>query len=347
MKEMKTIIKSNSLFKKGIKNSISDVSGVKVGHYTLDTKDHKTGITSIIPHPANTFKQKIVGASHIINGFGKSVGLVQVDELGTIETPILLTNTFGVGTCLNALTKAMLKENPEIGDTTGTVNGLVGECNDGVLNDIRKMALTESDALTALQNASPDFLQGSLGAGCGMVCYGLKGGIGSSSRLVNLYNKEFTLGILVLSNFGSTENLNIYGNKVGLEIKDLLGEPGNSKDKGSIIIVLATDIPFSSRQLKRVLKRTQSGIARTGGYTGNGSGEIAIGFSTANTIDHYPSETSIKLEVIHDDLLDSVFSATVEATEEAIINSLIFSNKTVGRNNKTIRSLNDFIEIQD
>lgn len=341
------IIKSNNLFERGKKNSISDVNGVKVGHYTLDTPDHKTGITSIIPHSGNTFKNKLLAASHIINGFGKSVGLVQIDELGTLETPILLTNTFAIGTCLNALTKEILRENPDIGDTTGTVNSVVAECNDGVLNHIRKMSLTESNAIRALHNASSDFIQGGIGAGRGMVCYGLKGGIGSSSRLLNLYNKTYTLGLLVLSNFGSTENLNVYGSNIGKKIKKKLDIAGDNKDKGSIILVLATDIPLSSSQLKRVLKRTQSGIARTGGYTGNGSGEIAIGFSTANTINHYPSATTINIETIHDDLLDPVFSATVEATEEAIINSLMFSNTSVGRNNKTIYSLNNFIKIQD
>jgi len=338
-------LKSNNLFEKGTKNSITDVSGVRVGHYTLDTNDNKTGITSIIPHSGDIFKQKFVAASHVINGFGKSVGLVQIEEFGSIETPILLTNTFGIGTCLNAVTKKTLEDNPEIGDTTGTVNSVVAECNDGVLNDIRKMSLTEANALEALHNASEYFKQGAIGAGRGMVCYGLKGGIGSASRLINLYNKDCTLGILVLSNFGSTENLNVYGNKIGQELNEKLGLSSSTKDKGSIIIVLATDIPLSAMQLKRVLKRTQSGIARTGGYTGNGSGEIAIGFSTANTINHYPSETTIKLEMIHDDLLDPVFSAAVEATEEAIINSLMFSNRTIGRNDKIIHSLNEFIEI--
>ena len=280
----------------------------------------------------------------MINGFGKSIGLVQIDELWTIETPILLTNTFGVGTCLNALTKKMLEDNPDIGDTTGTVNSIVAECNDGVLNNIRKMSITEENAIEALEDASLDFKQGNIGAGSGMVCFGLKGGIGSSSRLVNLYSKDYTVGILVLSNFGSMENLTMYGNRIGHEINKKLHLSHNEPDKGSIIIVLATDIPLSARQLKRVLKRTQSGIARTGGYAGNGSGEIAIGFSTANFITHYPSETTIKLEIVHDDLLDSVFSAAVEATEEAIINSLLFSSTTIGRNNTIIHSLNEFID---
>ncbi len=336
--------KSNNFFKRGNNNSITDVNGVSVGHYTLDNDDCKTGITSIVPHSDNIFKKKLIAASHVINGFGKSVGLVQIDELGTIETPILLTNTFGVGTCLNALTKKMLEDNPDIGDTTGTVNSIVAECNDGVLNNIRKMSITEENVIEALEDASLDFKQGSIGAGSGMVCFGLKGGIGSSSRLVNLYNKDYTVGMLVLSNFGSMENLTMYGNRIGHDINEKLHLSYSEPDKGSIIIVLATDIPLSARQLKRVLKRTQSGIARTGGYAGNGSGEIAIGFSTANLITHYPSETTIKLEIVHDDLLDSVFSAVVEATEEAIINSLLFSSTTIGRNNTIIHSLNGFID---
>jgi len=321
----------------GKNNLITDVAGVKVGHVTLDSGSTKTGVTAIIPHDGNVFREKLVAASHVINGFGKSQGLVQIDELGTIETPIILTNTLSVGTAHKAVVGYMLEENSDIGDTTGTVNPIIGECNDGVLNEIRTPALTESHVLEAISSADIIFQQGNVGAGTGMVCYDLKGGIGSSS--------EYTVGILVLSNFGSMEDLMIRGNPIGEKIKEELSLKGSGKDKGSIMVIVATDIPLSSLQLKRLLKRTQSGIARTGGYTGNGSGEVAIGFTTANRVMHYEERAFIDQKVIHEDLLDMVFKATVEATEEAVLNSLISSNTTVGRNNKKILSLKDFIEL--
>lgn len=326
----------------GKNNLITDVAGVKVGHVTLDSGSTKTGVTAIIPHEGNVFREKLVAASHIINGFGKTQGLVQIDELGTIETPILLTNTLSVGTAHKAVVGYMLEGNEDIGDTTGTVNPIIGECNDGVLNEIRKPSVTEKHILEAIKSADIIFQQGNVGAGTGMVCYDLKGGIGSASRLVQLGGKEYTVGILVLSNFGSMEDLMIRGNPVGEKIKEDLSitEPG--KDKGSIMVILATDIPLSSLQLKRLLKRTQSGIARTGAYTGNGSGEVAIGFTTANKVKHYEESAFVDQKVIHEDLLDIVFKATVEATEEAVLNSLICSNTAVGRNNRKIFSLRDF-----
>lgn len=326
----------------GKNNLITDVAGVTVGHVTLDSGSIKTGVTAIIPHEGNIFREKLVSASHVINGFGKTQGLVQIDELGTIETPIILTNTLSVGTAHKAVVGYMLGENSDIGDTTGTVNPIIGECNDGVLNEIRTPAVTEKHVLEAISSADIIFQQGNVGAGTGMVCYDLKGGIGSASRMVKLGESEYTVGILVLSNFGSMEDLMIRGNPIGEKIKEELSLKDPGKDKGSIMVILATDIPLSSLQLKRLLKRTQSGIARTGGYTGNGSGEVAIGFTTANKVMHYEERAFIDQKVIHEDLLDMVFKATVEATEEAVLNSLICSNTTVGRNNKKILSLKDF-----
>ena len=261
---------------KGKNNLITDVKGVKVGHKTLDNGNIKTGVTAIIPHSDNIFREKLICSSYVINGFGKSVGLVQINELGTLETPIILTNTLSVGTCSTALVKYMLKENDDIGVTTGTVNPVVCECNDGYLNDIRGLHVKEEDVFDAIENAEINFKEGNIGAGTGMSCYQLKGGIGSASRVLKLDDKEYTIGSLVLSNFGLKEDLLVDGIKVGEKI---LEKESEELEKGSIIIILATDIPMNERQLKRIAKRVPIGLARTGSHIGNGSGDIAVSYT--------------------------------------------------------------------
>lgn len=339
-------IKIGRLISKGPTNLITDVEGISVGHVTIRSESINTGVTAIVPSEGNVFKSKLVASSHVINGFGKSTGLLQVDELGTLETPIILTNTLNVGTGFSALVKYMLKENPDIGITTGTLNPVVCECNDGKINDIRSMALTEEDMILALENAERDFPQGDHGAGAGMVCYGLKGGIGSSSRILKIGHENFTLGVLVLSNFGSTEDLLYYGAPLGKEIESCIASSSDS-DKGSIIVVLATDIPLTANQIKRALKRIQSGIARTGSYTGNGSGEVAIGFSTANRVEHYPKDPFKSFLSLNDDYMDIVFLATVQATEEAVLNSMLHAGPSVSRTGAAIHSLAEFKDILD
>ena len=267
-------------FATGNNNSITDVKGVKVGHITLKDGNINTGVTAILPHEGNIFKDKLLAACHVINGFGKSAGLVQVEELGTIETPIILTNTLSVGTAHEALVRYMLKNNDDIGDTTGTVNPIICECNDGGINDIRGLHIKQEHIYEAIDNCDIEFVEGNVGAGTGMMCYGLKGGIGSSSRIIELGDTEYTLGVLVLSNFGSLEDFVLNGEHLGPKLVDKIKEIEIIEDKGSIITILATDIPLSTRQLKRVIKRVHPGIARTGSYTGNGSGEVVIGFST-------------------------------------------------------------------
>lgn len=327
----------------GINNSITDVPGVKVGHKTLDNGDIKTGVTAILPHGGNMFKDKLVAACHVINGFGKTAGLIQIEELGTIETPIVLTNTLSIGTAHEAIVRYMLDSNEDIGTSTGSVNPIVGECNDGELNDIRGLHVVKDDIYEAIENCNIDFIEGNVGAGTGMICYDLKGGIGSSSRIVTLGDVDYTIGILVLSNFGSLEDFVIRGNPIGKKIKETLSITEATEDKGSIITILATDIPLSSRQLKRIIKRIQSGIARTGSYTGNSSGEVCIGFSTANIIKHYQPSIIFSINMMDDSKLDKVFKATVEATEEAVINSMACSTTTIGRDNKKVYSLKDFL----
>ncbi len=326
--------------KTGKYNSITDVPGVKVGHSTLDKGNIKTGVTAILPHERNMFKEKVTGACHVINGFGKSTGLIQIEELGNIETPIILTNTLSVGTAHEALVKYMLSVDKNI----KSLNPIICECNDSYLNDIRGLHVKERHVFEAIENANFEFKEGNIGAGTGMVCYGLKGGIGTSSRIVNIDNKNYTIGVLVLSNFGKINDLIINGNFVGEKIANKIKEK-KQEDKGSIILILATDIPLSSRQLKRVIKRVNPGIARTGGFIGHGSGEIAIGFSTANIFEHNPNENILNMKILDESKINVIFRATSEATEEAILNSLICSNTTTGVDGNTIYSLLDVLDI--
>lgn len=335
--------------KKGTRNLITDVPGVKVGHQTIHQGDSYTGVTAILPHPGNLFREKLPAAVQVINGFGKSVGTIQVEELGTLETPILLTNTFGVGTAATALVRSMLAENAEIGDTTGTVNPLVFECNDGSINNIRNLAVTEADcqaALTAARFEGEVFAEGAVGAGSGMCCYDLKGGIGSASRIIELSGKDYTLGCLVLSNFGQLKNLMIYGYPLGLELSELFeveaetsASQPEKKEQGSIIVILATDLPLSSRQLKRIAKRASVGISRTGAFIGNGSGEIALVFSTAQKVEHFDKAATRNFEVLNENYLDEVFEATAEVVEESVISSLFHGRNTVNRRGKIVPGL--------
>ncbi len=324
--------------KKGKKNLITDIEGVRVGHVTIQKENINTGVTVVFPHEGNLFLDKVMAASAVLNGFGKSVGLLQVEELGTIETPIVMTNTLSVGTATTALVKYMLKGNEDIGITTGTVNCLVTECNDGRLNDIRGLHVREEDVLTALNSPSEYFEEGAVGSGTGMCCLGFKGGIGSASRLVDVDGKEYTVGALVMSNFGSSGNLIIGGDQIGRRI---IRE--SKKDEGSIIIIIGTDIPLSERQLKRLAKRSAISLGQTGSYMGNGSGDIAIAFTTANRIPHYSSKDIIETKMFFDDKIDKVFEASIEAVEESIISSLYHANTTVGFMGKEVKGLREYL----
>ena len=294
-----------------------------------DGKDINTGVTAILPHGGNLFRDKVMAASAVINGFGKTMGLVQVEELGTIETPIIMTNTLSIGTAATALIRYMLAQNPEIGLSTGTVNPLVCECNDGRLNDIRGLHVQEEHIFQALENASETFEEGAVGSGTGMCCLGLKGGIGSASRVVALDGKDYTVGALVMSNFGSAGNLTVDGRHLGRDIKAMLD--GKKKDQGSIIMLLATDIPLSERQLKRICRRAGVGLARTGSFYGNGSGDIAIAFTTANRVPHFGKGAFVSMQMMDDDKIDPVLEMSAEAVEEAIISSLWHAETLTGR----------------
>lgn len=329
----------------GKKNNICDVEGVFVGHSTVESYNIHTGVTAILPHTGNMFKDKVVSAVYSYNGYGKSMGLVQVEEMGTVETPILLTNTLNIGKVSDGLISYMLKENPEIGISTSTVNTIVMECNDGSINDIQKRVLDEKNVLEAIGNAKDDFKQGNIGAGCGMKCHGFKGGIGSSSRIVNIDGKDYTVGVLVNSNFGSSngEDLIFKGRAIGDLIKDY--NLKKEEDKGSIIVVIATDLPLDSRQLKRVARRGELGIARTGSYAGNGSGDIMLAFSTANKVKHFNEKAIDNVIRFNDSAINPVFKAVVDATEEAVLNSLLYSKGVKSFNGTYYKSLMDYKEL--
>jgi D-aminopeptidase len=334
----------------GLKNAITDVPGVRVAHVTLNEGSVKTGVTAILPHTGNIFQEKLLAAVHVINGFGKSIGTVQIEELGTLETPILLTNTLSVGTVADALVRYMMEQNPEIGSTTGTVNPIVCECNDMYLNDIRGLHVKTEHVFEALANVSEEFSEGGVGAGTGMSCYGLKGGIGSASRVVTFDEKDYTVGVLVMSNFGRPGDLLIDGVAVQRQTAALTSAQttaqhtscDDQRDKGSIIMIVATDLPLTERQLKRIARRTEVGLVRTGSYVGHGSGDIALAFSTAHRIPHEGAGVLIPLSMLAEDRLDLVFRAVAEATEEAILNSLVTAETTVGRDGNRRESLRTF-----
>ena len=338
---MKRLVKIGN-FSVGEKNNICDVPGVLVGHYTIIEDNNKTGITAILPHAGNMFKEKVVAGSYVFNGFGKSIGLVQIDELGCIETPIILTNALSVGKVANGLVSYMIKDNPEIGITTSTVNPLVLECNDGSINFTQNRVLGDIEVEKAINDSKNDFVEGTIGAGTGMRCNGFKGGIGSSSRIVQIKDKKYSLGVLVNSNYGASNGSELIfnGRKMGDLIKDYNLE--QEEDKGSIIIVVATDAPLDSRQLKRLAKRAELGVARTGSYGGNGSGDIIVAFSTSNKISHYNDYMEESIVRYSDSYLNMFFKAVVDATEEAILNSMLHAKPLSSYNGKVYKSLMEY-----
>jgi D-aminopeptidase len=326
----------------GPRNSITDVEGVTVGHTTLSDGDKQTGVTAVIPHPGNLFREKLIASTHVINGFGKSMGTIQINELGTLESPIVLTNTLGIGTAADALIQYMLEDNPEIGRTTGTVNPVVCECNDMFLNDIRAGFVEKEHVFQALQNASVDVEEGTVGAGTGMLCYSLKGGIGTASRVMEMDHGTYTIGVLVLTNFGGLKDLRVNGKAVGEELSEAI-QSQEERDKGSVIIIVATDLPVSERQLNRIIKRTVTGLSRTGSIITTGSGEVVIGFSTAAKVPHERPSECLSLSMIHEEDIDLAFRAVGEATEEAVLNSLAAATRVVGRDGNTRPALSDLL----
>lgn len=311
------------MMRKGERNRISDVAGVTVGHYTVDTPRHHTGVTVILPAPEELFlfTHKMVAASAVLNGFGKAQGLVQIEELGTLETPIALTNTMNIGKVHDALVEYMARQAEAHGVRLRSVNPIVGECNDSALNEITERVIEKEHVFAAIESAGVDFALGDVGAGKGTTCFGLKGGIGSASRVFEVGKETYTLGVLVQSNFGEMENLRLDGKPIGRELAQKLAS--SEPDKGSIMIVAATDMPVTSRQLQRIIKRAGVGLARLGSFWGHGSGDIVIGFSTAQRICSEESSGTIALRALNEEYINIPFSAMADATEEAVIRSMM------------------------
>ena len=309
------------LFKTGKWNAITDVKGVLVGHETLILGDSvRTGVTIIKPHGGNLFEEKVMGAVYVTNGFGKALGFTQVEELGTIETPIGLTNTLNIFLVANAIVDYMILGNPNI----RSVNPVVGETNDGGLNDIRGRHIKKEHVFTAINNAmSGPVMEGAVGAGTGTRSLGFKGGIGTSSRILPPEAGGYTVGVIVQTNFGGS--LMINGAPIGRELKK---SPFSSsipydEDEGSCMIVIATDAPLSNRNLKRIAKRVNHAFGRVGAYSSNGSGDYAIIFSTFKSTES--DELTVDRTELKNRAMNGLFMATVEATEEAIINSLFMA----------------------
>jgi len=322
----------------GVLDAITDVAGVEVGQTTIIRgEDVRTGVTAILPHPGNLFREKVPGAVFVGNAFGKLAGSTQVNELGEIETPILLTSTLSVPRVADALLDYMLSLPGN--EDVESVNPLVGETNDGYLNDIRGRHITREDVFAAIKNAKSGAVEeGSVGAGTGTVAFGFKGGIGTSSRRLPPKLGGYTVGVLVQTNFGG--GLSIAGAPVGRELdryylREELQQEGSARDqgKGSVMIVIATDAPVDARNLKRMAARAMLGLGRTGASGSNGSGDYALAFSTAPQMRIRSEDKSSlgHIEVLPNDAMSPLFLAVIEATEEAVYNSLLRATTIIGR----------------
>jgi D-aminopeptidase len=308
-------------------NAVTDVAGVRVGHRTVTTGNARTGFTALVPAGGDLFRDKLPAAVEVINGFGKSAGLMQVAELGQLETPILLTNTLAVGTGFDALVARALVANADIGRETGTVNPVVLECNDGYLSDIRARPLTVDDAFAALDAAAAGpVAEGAVGAGTGMTAFGFKGGIGTASRLMRLDGRDYVLGALVLANFGRAGDLVLPDGR-----RPALPKTRPAEERGSVIVVLVTDLPMETRQLRRVARRAGAGLASLGAFWGNGSGDIALAVSTATRIRHDEPAAIVPMAMLNESRIDIAFRASAEATAEAVVNAMLAAPTMVGR----------------
>ena len=319
----------------GPHNALTDVAGVAVGHVTLiEGESVRTGVTAILPHGGNLFQEKVPAAIYIANGFGKLAGYSQVAELGNIETPIVLTNPLSVPTAADALLDHALADPANAG--VRSVNPVVGETNDGRLNDIRGRHVTREHVLTAIAAATTGpVAEGNVGAGTGTICFGWKGGIGTASRVLPGTDGGWTVGVLVQTNYGG--DLTIAGVPVGRELKRHAGADGD----GSCMVIVATDAPLSSRNLKRLARRATFGIARTGGHYSNGSGEYVIAFSSAADLRvPYGGDTRLlEKRELRNEAMSPLFAAVIEATEEAIVNSLVAAETVSGHGGTTVEAL--------
>ena len=330
----------------GSLNAITDVEGVLVGHRTLIRGDSiRTGVTAVLPHSGNVYRRKVPAAVHVANAFGKAAGFLQVRELGNLETPIILTNTLSVGTAVEAVVRWTLeqRENADV----RSVNAVVGETNDGYLNDIRGLHVTDVDVRAAIESArSGPVEEGSVGAGTGTRTLGWKGGIGTASRILPTSMGGFTVGALVQTNFGGI--LRIDGVPVGEELgryvyRDRLNEEeSGSADNpvdGSCMIIVATDAPLSARNLERLARRAPLGLARTGSFVSNGSGDFVIAFSTQNLSEVASPNTVETKQELRNEAMSPLFLAVVEAVEEAVYNSLLKAGTMSGHRGRRVEAI--------
>lgn len=334
---------SPGIFSPGPLNAITDVAGVRVGHYTLIEGDTiRTGATAILPHGGNLYQEKVPAGLHVANGHGKMAGSTQVEELGEIETPIVLTNTLQIAQGMEAAVSWTL-ERPG-NEAVRSVNAVVGETNDSSLSDIRSRPLSPEQVREAIDNAQAGPVQeGSVGAGAGTVAFGWKGGIGTSSRVLPATLGGYTVGVLVQSNYGGT--LNIDGDRVGERLDQFyLRDQMLERNEGSIMMVVATDAPLSDRNLRRLARRAAVGLARTGAAFANGSGDYAIAFSTAESVRRTPAQRTglATYQELANDRVSPLFMAAAEATEEAIYNSMfmateVSSRDTISGEHRTVR----------
>ena len=337
-------------FKPGKYNAITDVEGVLVGHSTIIRGSGplrpgqgpvRTGVTAIMPDTGNIFSERMTGGGFVLNGAGEVSGLTQVMEWGLIETPILLTNTISVGAVSDGVARYMIERYPGIGDEHDVIIPIVGECDDSWLNDIAGRHVKEEHVVEAIRNASGGQVEeGGVGGGTGMITCDFKSGIGTSSRKLPEVFGGFTLGVLVMSNFGKMHNLRVGGLPVGEVLAEKFRNlPKRAEMAGSIIAVVATNAPLLSHQIDRLCKRVALGIGRVGSYAAHGSGEIVVGFSTANRIPRRTQKMVYKMKILLDQRLDPLYEAVMEATEEAILNSMCMARPMKGINDNYVPAL--------
>lgn len=337
-------------FKPGKLNGITDVEGVLVGHSTIIEGEGplrpgqgpvRTGVTAILPNRGNIFMDRMIGGGFVLNGAGEVSGMTQLMEWGLVETPILLTNTMSVGAVSDGVARYMVERYPGIGDEHDVIIPIVGECDDSWLNDAAGRHVKEHHVLEAIQNASAGpVAEGSVGGGTGMITCDFKAGIGTASRKLPETMGGYTLGVLVMSNFGKMHNLRVGGMPVGEVLAAKLREmPRRQHSYGSIIAVLATDAPLLSHQISRLCKRVGLGIGRVGSYAAHGSGEIVVGFSTANIIPRRTQKMVYRMKILLDQRLDPLYEAVMEATEEAILNAMCMAGPMTGINGNHVPAL--------
>jgi D-aminopeptidase len=324
-------------FSPGERNALVDVPGVLVGHRTLHEGERlRTGVTAILPHGGNLYAEKVIGACHVVNGYGKAAGLSQLAELGTVESPILLTSTLSVGPVWEGGLRHLLEQNPEAARDRDTMNVIVGECFDGWLSDARSLPVRPEHALEAIAAATGDEVgEGAVGAGTGTTCFGYKSGIGGASRAAG----SFVLGGLVCSNYGARRDLHLLLGPLDAETEQAAAEP--PAQGGSIMIVLGTDAPLSERQLRRLAARAVFGLGRAGSFASHASGEYVLAFSTAHRIPHRSDSPELDLHLLRDDSteLRELFEAAGEIVHEAVLNSLCAADAVTGRDGHRVEAL--------